>query len=112
MGERSTPARAQRRLRKNARRVSSQRRDEDGDGTAVRTCALPFVVVGLLLTATVPGRADEFKPAYLQLTQVDQDTYDVLWKIPAIDEATPLTVKPQFPDGTEALTPGRSTFSA
>src|SRR4029079_13710891 len=105
------PARAQRRLRENARRVSSQRRDEDGDGTAMRTVALPFVVVGLLLTATVPGRADEFKPAYLQLTQVDQDTYDVLWKIPAIDEATPLKVKPQFPDGTEALTLVRSTFS-
>src|SRR4029079_19154766 len=105
------PARAQRRLRENARRVSSQRRDEDGDGTAMRTVALPFVVVGLLLTATVPGRADEFRPAYLQLTQVDQETYDVLWKIPAIDETTPLKVKPQFPDRTEALTSVRGTFS-
>src|SRR5207342_2989159 len=69
------------------------------------------VVVAWLLTAMVPGRADEFKPAYLQLTQLDQDTYDVLWKIPAIDEATTLKVKPQFPDGTEALTPVHSTFS-
>jgi len=77
----------------------------------MRTVAWPFVVVGLLLTATVPGRADEFKPAYLQLTQVDQDTYDVLWKIPAIDEATPLKVKPQFPERTETLTTVRSTFS-
>ena len=77
----------------------------------MRTLSLPLVVVALLLTAIVPGRADEFKPAYLQLTQLDQDTYDVLWKIPAIDEATTLKVKPQFPDGTEALTPVRSTFS-
>ena len=77
----------------------------------MRTVSLPLVVVALLLTAMVPGRADEFKPAYLQLTQLDQDTYDVLWKIPAIDEATTLKVKPQFPDGTEALTPVRSTFS-
>jgi HupE / UreJ protein len=77
----------------------------------MRTVALPLVVVALLVTATVPARADEFKPAYLQLTQVDQDTYDVLWKIPAIDEATTLRVKPQFPDGTEALTTARSTFS-
>ena len=67
--------------------------------------------MALLLTAMVPGRADEFKPAYLQLTQLDQDTYDVLWKIPAIDESTTLKVKPQFPDGTEALTQVRSTFS-
>ena len=54
----------------------------------------------------VPARADEFKPGYLQLTQLDQETYDVLWKIPAIDESTTLKVKPQFPDGTEALTRG------
>ena len=77
----------------------------------MRTVSLPLVVVALLLTAMVPGRADEFKPAYLQLTQLDQETYDVLWKIPAIDESTTLKVKPQFPDGTEALTEVRSTFS-
>ena len=58
-----------------------------------------------------PARADEFKPGYLQLTQLDHETYDVLWKIPAIDESTTLKVKPQFPDGTEALTEVRSTFS-
>jgi hydrogenase/urease accessory protein HupE len=77
----------------------------------MRTAALPLVVVALLLAGTAPGRADEFKPAYLQLTQLDQDTYDVLWKIPAIDEATTLKVKPQFPGGTEALTTVRSIFS-
>src|SRR6187399_1065061 len=77
----------------------------------MRRVSLSLAVVALLLVTTVPGRADEFKPAYLQLTQLDQDTYDVLWKIPAIDEATTLKVKPQFPDGTEALTEVRSTFS-
>jgi hydrogenase/urease accessory protein HupE len=77
----------------------------------MRTVSLPLLVVALLLTTMVPGRADEFKPAYLQLTQLDQNIYDVLWKSPAIDEATTLKVKPQFPDGTEALTNVRSTFS-
>lgn len=77
----------------------------------MRTVSLPLVVVALLLTATVPGRADEFKPGYLQLTQVDPETYDVLWKVPAIDESTTLKAKPQFPDGTQALTEVRSTFS-
>ena len=77
----------------------------------MRTVSLPLVVVALLLTAIVPARADEFKPGYLQLTQLDRDTYDVLWKIPAIDESTTLRVKPQFPAGTEALTEIRSTFS-
>jgi hypothetical protein len=77
----------------------------------MRKPSLLLVAVALLLCGVVPTRADEFKPAYLQLTQVDQETYDVLWKIPAIDEATTLKVKPQFSDGTEVLTPVRSTFS-
>ncbi|HMC77054.1 MAG TPA: HupE/UreJ family protein [Vicinamibacterales bacterium] len=67
--------------------------------------------LALLLTAVAPARADEFKPGYLQLTQVDRETYDVLWKIPAVDESTTLKVQPQFPDGTEVVTPLRSTFS-
>ena len=72
----------------------------------MRKRSLLLVAVALLLTAVVPARADEFKPGYLQLTQLDRETYDVLWKVPAIDESTTLKVKPQFPDGTEALTPG------
>src|SRR5215212_8387519 len=111
MGERTPPARAQRRVHEDARRVSDQHRAEAGDRTAMRTGSLPLVVAALLLTAMVPGRADEFKPAYLQLTQLDQDTYDVLWKIPAVDEATTLKVTPQFPDATESLTQVRRTFS-
>src|SRR6476661_1200119 len=77
----------------------------------MRAHSLPLFVAALLLTAIVPGRADEFKPAYLQITQLDQEMYDVLWKVPAIDEATTLKVKPQFAEGTEELTPVRSTFS-
>src|SRR4029450_1833113 len=61
--------------------------------------------------AVVPALADELKPGYLQLAQLDHETYDVLWKIPAIDESTTLKVQPQFPDGTEALTEMRGTFS-
>jgi hydrogenase/urease accessory protein HupE len=77
----------------------------------MKTVYLPIVVAAVLFTAVVPARADEFKPGYLQLTQVDRQTYDVLWKVPAIDESTTLKAKPQFPDGTEALTEVRSTFS-
>ena len=76
----------------------------------MRTRCLVLVAVALLSDAA-PARADEFKPGYLQLTQLDHQTYDVLWKIPAIDESTTLKVKPQFPDGTEVLTEVRSTFS-
>jgi HupE/UreJ protein len=77
----------------------------------MKTLSLLLVTVAVLLYAVVPARGDEFKPGYLQLTQVDRETYDVLWKIPAIDEATTLKVKPQFPGGTEGMTEVRSTFS-
>ncbi len=70
-----------------------------------------LVVLCVLFGASSSARADEFKPAYLQITQVDPETYDVLWKIPAIDESTTLKVKPQFPDGAQALTPVRGTFA-
>ncbi len=77
----------------------------------MRKRTLLLVAMTLLLDGAVPARADEFKPGYLQITQLEHETYDVLWKVPAIDEFTTLKVKPQFPDGTEALTEVRSTFS-
>ena len=77
----------------------------------MKRLSLLLVIAALLLGASVPGRADEFKPAYLQLTQIDGDTYDVLWKIPAIDESTALKVKPQFPAGTTPLSDVGSTFA-
>ena len=111
MGKRSPPARPQRRVHQDARRIHGQHRNEAAGRSAMRLLSFLVVTVAVLLEMVVPARADEFKPGYLLLTQLDHETYDVLWKIPAIDEATPLNVKPQFPNGTEALTPVRSTFS-
>jgi hydrogenase/urease accessory protein HupE len=58
-----------------------------------------------------PVAADEFRPAYLQLHQVDAVTYDVLWKVPALDETTTMKVHPAFPDGTQALTSVRGSYA-
>jgi hypothetical protein len=77
----------------------------------MRRGILFLVGLAAVLGATAPVRADEFKPAYLQLSQVAAETYDVLWKIPAIDEFTTLGVKPRFPDGTEVLGVIQSTYS-
>ncbi|HSM21628.1 MAG TPA: HupE/UreJ family protein [Rubrivivax sp.] len=72
--------------------------------------------LGLLLLLGMglapPAAADEFRPAYLQLRQVDATTYDVLWKLPALDEATTLKLRPQFPPGTQDITPLRSSYAA
>ncbi|WP_455270452.1 HupE/UreJ family protein [Rhizobium herbae] len=69
--------------------------------------------IGLLLFAWVPVTfADEFRPAYLQLTQKDLNTYDVLWKIPAVGEWQTLPVSPRFPEGTKELTSQVSAYTA
>ena len=45
-----------------------------------------FLFAVLLNTdLAVPTSADEFRPAYLQLTQIDAETYGVLWKVPALE---------------------------
>jgi hydrogenase/urease accessory protein HupE len=72
--------------------------------------------LGLLLLLSLglalPAAADEFRPAYLQLRQLDASTYEVLWKLPALDESTTLKLRPQFPPGTQAITPLRSSYAA
>ena len=59
----------------------------------------------LLCIAALPAAADEFRPAYLQLRQVDATTYEVLWKLPALDESTTLKLRPQFPPAAQVITP-------
>lgn len=70
------------------------------------------VLLFLALAAALPAAADEFRPAYLQLRQVDAATYDVLWKLPALDESTTLKLRPVFPAGTETITAVRSSYAA
>ena len=65
----------------------------------------------LLLVTSGIASADVFKPAYLQLTQVDQSSYDVMWKLPALDESTALKLKPRFPEGTQILSQQQSVFA-
>ncbi len=66
----------------------------------------------LLVACALPAHADEFRPAYLQLTQTSADSYDVLWKSPALDENTPLKVRPAFPAGVTEQGSRRSSFAA
>jgi hypothetical protein len=71
----------------------------------------------LVLFVMLPGvaaeaDADELRPAYLQLRQVDAVTYDVLWKVPALDETTTLRVRPVLPEGARSLTPMRTSFAS
>ena len=72
---------------------------------------LGVLVVHLLLFAA-PVHADVFRPAYLQLKQLDDQTFDVTWKVPALDADTTLKLKPVFPAGTEDVISRTSVYSA
>lgn len=72
--------------------------------------ALGALVVLLVLLAA-PVHADVFRPAYLQLQQLDAEHYDVTWKVPALDAQTTLKVKPVFPAGTEDVGSRSSTYA-
>ncbi len=70
-----------------------------------------LLLLGLLLWLPA-ALADEFRPAYLQLTQTAPEHYDVLWKVPALDENTVLKVQPEFPSTTVVVNAPRSTYAA
>jgi hypothetical protein len=60
-------------------------------------CSLLLFV--LVLIAGWPGTAPahEVRPAYLQLHQTGADTYDVLWKVPALGDVMRLSLYVQLP---------------
>ncbi len=54
--------------------------------------------------------ADVFRPAYLELRQRDGDTFDVMWKVPAIGDSMRLSIQVRFPPDTTNVTEPRGTF--
>ena len=69
------------------------------------------VLAALTLWFSAPALADVFRPAYLQLQQIDRETYDVKWKVPALDAETTLKVKPLFPPGTVEIGPRHGIYA-
>jgi hydrogenase/urease accessory protein HupE len=78
----------------------------------VRKLAAQLGVALLWLAMAAPSVADEFKPAYLELRQTGAETFDVLWKVPALDESTTLAIKPRFPAGAVQVTAPLASFAA
>lgn len=70
----------------------------------------PWLLASSLL-ASSPARADDLRPAYLQLVERHDDSWDVSWKVPAPDEATTLAIRPEFPPGTEVVVPARRAWA-
>ncbi len=68
------------------------------------------IIAALLLAFTAPVWADVFRPAYLELRQKDDETFDVMWKVPARGETMRLAIRVTFPDGTTNVSLPRSIF--
>ena len=54
------------------------------------------VLLGWLLAFGVTVSAHELRPSYLQLTQLDEITFDVVWKVPARGDNQRLALDPRF----------------
>ena len=73
---------------------------------------LLFVLILFAISmAPNPARADDFRPAYLQVTQKGRTSFDVLWKAPAMSEDALLKVQPQFPPGTFNSSRQRNSYA-
>ena len=72
---------------------------------------LLLLTLAASMILAAPASADDFRPAYLQITQDNVTTYDVLWKVPALGEDAVLKVHPAFPPGTAAVGPQRRSYA-
>lgn len=64
--------------------------------------------IAILMLSAVIAHADIFRPAYLELRELGEDRYAVLWKVPSGGAGTRLSVYLQFPSGIEEVSEPRA----
>jgi len=75
-------------------------------------CRFLLTLATLLLLLVGRGAiADDLRPGYLELRQIDAETYDVFWKVPARGEDMRLSLYVVFPEDTVNLSEPRGVFS-
>ncbi len=75
----------------------------------MRSRELTFALLALACFAT-PARGHEVRPGYLELKQTGEETYDVLWKVPAAGDDMRLGIYVRFPDETVETSEHRGRF--
>ena len=70
-----------------------------------------LVLLGLsaLFSLASETYADEYRPAYLQIQEIQPNTFDVLWKVPALGDRR-LSLYVGFPENAEIKIPARSAI--
>jgi hydrogenase/urease accessory protein HupE len=76
----------------------------------MRYLALLLGVLAVLLGCS--AHSDEIRPGYLELRQTASDTYNLLFKIPALGDDLRLAVYVSLPQGTNDVTSPRAGFNA
>jgi hydrogenase/urease accessory protein HupE len=73
---------------------------------------VPRALVLLLSVWTIPlaAEAHEVRPAYLELKQTTPDTFDMLWKVPAMGDNLRLGLYVRLPDSAEIISEPRGMF--
>ena len=71
---------------------------------------LLFFTGFLLILSIVTAYADEYRPAYLELKQISNEAYDVLWKVPARGADERLGLYIVFANDIETIKPLRASF--
>ena len=66
----------------------------------------------LCIVIASPCLADVFRPAYLELREIDGERYDVLLKVPAQEDGRRLAIEVLFPEGTADEEPRRGELIA
>lgn len=75
-----------------------------------RRAAGAAIAVLFVLVVSTSVLADVFRPAYLELKQRDPDTYDVLWRVPAVGELR-MGIHVRFAAGTANVTEPRGSVA-
>jgi hydrogenase/urease accessory protein HupE len=65
----------------------------------------------LLIALGANASADIFRPAYLEVREIGNDSYDVLWKVPALGNDLRLSAYVVFPAGTSNVSEPRAVIS-
>jgi hydrogenase/urease accessory protein HupE len=75
----------------------------------MRRILLLFGLAAAILASA--AEAHEVRPGYLELRQTADDTYDLLFKVPALGDELRLGLYVKLPNGTEDIVPPRTEFS-
>ena len=69
-----------------------------------------FLLAVFLLLSACLARADEFRPAYLEIRPAGIETYELLWKVPAAGDDRRLALHVRLPPGGSDVAEPRAAF--